>query len=294
MSLSSETAIRPATTTSSATGRPPTTDSSPGYKPEVNAALMRRRDKLVEIIRNDLKECSSRSIQGSLYLLLIAVTMRFTNTLKRLAEFRDLYGLIKGCEIDSVKKFATALPTDVTLDEVIDDDTKSAIELAKMLGKVAQLRSLVAKTDAGNLEFYDRLRGEIEAGKINSFGALCDRLPTFIVDLDDDMRRARNHFRDERDAQRTVIINFQTKANADVKQDISFTTFGTVKNAILRVLRQMIGDFAEPALIPAWQQLRKKCNNNEYTSIGSFLADVPEQLRHKANQLTAAPPMDNK
>lgn len=293
MSLSFESATSPAPATQSATGRLPTTDnSSPsqGLKPEAAKALVRARDKLVEQIRLEIKTLPDRSIQGSLYVLLIAICVNRTTTLKRLAEFRDLYNMIRGNGITTVRQLATALPVDVLLDEVIcaDPETKPAVEVMKMLGTVAKLRGLVNQLDTGNLEFYDRLKGEIEEGKITSFGQLCDRLPTFLVDLDSDMRRARNSFRDERDAQRNIIVNFQAKAAAEIKEELTFTKRGTLKHVFLRVLQSMIGDFAEPELMNAWTTLRDSARSDQYTSIGSFLASVPDQLRHKANELTAS------
>jgi hypothetical protein len=258
----------------------------PGLNPKAASALVRARDKLVGQIRKELESTPRRSIQGSLYVLLIAIANARTTTLKRQAQFRDLFNLIKGEEIDSVKKFAEALPMDVKLDEVIDGSTKSAIEVAKMLSTIAKIRESVRPTDHVNLEFYDRLKQQVENGAITEFGALCDRLPEFIVS--EEMRRARSNYREDRELKQTAIANFRTKAMAQVKEDISFTAFGTVQNLVLKVLRDLVDDFCEPAeLMESWKTLRDSAKVNRYTTVDNFLASLPQQLRAKATTIVA-------
>jgi hypothetical protein len=262
-----------------------TTDAPLAYKPEVASALIRAKDKLLSQIRGELKLTASGSVQGSLYVMLVAIVGRYTTTLARHRDLRDVFFLIKGGEIESVPKFVVALSGTIQPQELAGTAADpSFIATVKMVDVVDKIRRRVSPTDTANLEFYDRLRDEINSGKIASFGELCDRLPTFIVELDDDMRQARHGYHIARDAKATAIHEFKVKYGEEIKLDLTATTFGTLPNILLRVLRTMINDFAEPAYFDAWVTLRDSVRSQRYTSAAVFLAGVPEPLRSKANQ----------
>ena len=225
MSLS---AAFPSPAVTSPSGQLMTTDAPlPAYKPEVAMAFARSNDRLIAMILQGITDSESRSIEGSLYVLLLACVRRFNTSLARQTQFRDMFNLIKGQAIGSVKAFVAALPEDVRLDAVNDESTKSVIEMAKMITAVEKILAQVPKQDTGNVGFYTRLKTEIEQGKITNFGELCERLPSFIVDHNEEMRQARHGFRNARDSKTTAITEFKNRAQTEIKLDIATTASGT-------------------------------------------------------------------
>ena len=248
-------------------------------------ALARGNDRLIIMIRQGISDSPSRSIEGSLYVLLLAIVGRFNTTLTRQTQFRDMFNLIKGAQITNVKQFVAGLPEDVRLGDVIDGTTKAAIETAKMFEAVNKILVQVSKNDTSNHRFYAKITAEIEAGQIKSFGQLCELLPNFIVDNNEEMRNARCSFRSARDSQTRTVIDFQIRAAAEIAEDVRYTKYGTVKNVTLRTLKTMVGDFAEPELMDCWWTLRDSARADKYTSTSNFLASMPEALYKKAHQL---------
>lgn len=161
-------------------------------------------------------------------------------------------------------------------------DATIAAEVARMLVTINRIRHQVS---ADNIGFYDRLKAEIENGQIGSFGELCERLPNFIVDQSDEMRSARHAFRYVRDSREAAVAEFKSRSKAEIKVDIQATNHGSLPNIFLRVLRDMINDFAgDPAWFDAWITLRDSARLQRYPKVDTFLASVPEPLRSKAGQ----------
>ena len=137
MSLS---AAFPSPAVTSPSGQPMTTDAPlPAYKPEVAMAFARSNDRLIAMILQGITDSESRSIEGSLYVLLLACVRRFNTSLARQTQFRDMFNLIKGQAIGSVKAFVAAVPEDVRLDAVNDErNFEASFKAIKECGKHAQ------------------------------------------------------------------------------------------------------------------------------------------------------------